>query len=1320
MNTITVTPVFLPNGKDKQTGNLQYSIWFNLTPVISAPATSWKVDQSFLDAFHTFPAFLQDLQLSIVDASGKVLSGPFKPDPVDAAKYWAAFFTTDLLGVPWNASAPAPAGAGYTALNSTSQLDSFMNHHHVKRILDKNTLTGVFPAGSPEAKAINDYTTDIRGKCQDQNHAMENLCKTFRDGIKKIGHASRGGLAPKADPSTFALNDVLAHIRRHPLLLKQLGLLLDNFRHKLPVIKAADYGQGTGPVQLRVQRTNGASYTGVFQFAGSGAIFPTNVYQTASLFLAYSNTNTDIFQTGQLNLQPPQTGKPRFSLMQNTGAEVAYKHSRLAGAVAAGGDSSVLPPVHSNGFYLIDDQRNTISDYITKFANTPVGADGYYLEHLLIGMRFDLRMDTRPTWNNLNSGYEAYTVQGTQLPADPRELGGWTSFTSSAGTIDGGGLISEVLCHYKGWGLSSDNPLQYAAQQQKSQNTGISALHTYLKKIMQVNTHQPPGSLCPLRVGHSYTMQARLVTIDGYSIRPEESAVTLSTASTPYYRLDAVSPAVLVPREPLYTVDANCKQTAIPEKTGESAYTLVIRSTQNGQPTTERSKRGLAPGAISWHIAEWLGAFDKSGTPDPDPGLIQKSAGYLPVYGDQSNSLNKPGTFLPNGDPRILVPYIADPWACGFEIICKDHPELTKQFATEKDMKFWDAYKFSSIGTWDLVVIEQGSPTLPTPVPPGTAGIDVQEYNKRIVFYIPKGLTRNFILRCFPVNAGVFMQGNRNVNSIASGAAGKLPGTSSKANFSQKVLTAFTQNYPATDSKSHALRNVNLFSEMAFKIVHAVKTPLKNPAFNGPLQVARTWGPAERTYAMLSGTMFYPGATAARMVLFASWTDFNDVDGANQRKPYTGIRVGEFVLNGQVHKNLCGTVPANDLRVLGAVIAGPGAVPMVDGPLLLQILQNFKDTRHRVVSYTLGAVSAFTDYFPAQGAKEADFSAYSAPLAQVNIPSTQAPPPPKVAFIVPAFEWDVQHDSHTRKGNRLRVYLQRPWMVSGPDEQLAVVLCGTPSFSNEETYEQYVSKWGRDVITYDRNTISTNGPKNLQPLAPADFVGAGAVAGLTLNHPAFKTRSMTYGDGGCVASLQDVTNPIFQVVPINVEYDADLKMWYGDIVFTDPDAYCPFVQLALARYQKNSIGGEELSNTILCQFVQVAPTRSVTVKRDKGNLTVSLVAASAKFKPSGQTVVPKNEAYVRVIPREEVNGSDDGVLYAVYDGQMSKDKHGWAKMEYTVSGDTGVVWSYVLPIPDYDHVVLIKEFEGYDNPAVAGGSTDEDPTKRLVYGDFFL
>lgn len=72
----------------------------------------------------------------------------------------------------------------------------------------------------------------------------------------------------------------------------------------------------------------------------------------------------------------------------------------------------------------------------------------------------------------------------------------------------------------------------------------------------------------------------------------------------------------------------------------------------------------------------------------------------------------------------------------------------------------------------------------------------------------------------------------------------------------------------------------------------------------------------------------------------------------------------------------------------------------------------------------------------------------------------------------PPFHWDDGGDdpvdplarSRRRRGG-LRVWLERPWYVSGEGEMLGVLLSGADGvFATGDARRQYVSLWGRDPI----------------------------------------------------------------------------------------------------------------------------------------------------------------------------------------------------------------------------------------------------------------
>ena len=58
------------------------------------------------------------------------------------------------------------------------------------------------------------------------------------------------------------------------------------------------------------------------------------------------------------------------------------------------------------------------------------------------------------------------------------------------------------------------------------------------------------------------------------------------------------------------------------------------------------------------------------------------------------------------------------------------------------------------------------------------------------------------------------------------------------------------------------------------------------------------------------------------------------------------------------------------------------------------------------------------------------------------------------------------------------------------------------------------------------------------------------------------------------------------------------RLWYCDIQMDMGEAYFPFVRLALARYQPQSIANAHLSRVVLADFIQLLPDRAASITFD--------------------------------------------------------------------------------------------------------------------------
>lgn len=341
------------------------------------------------------------------------------------------------------------------------------------------------------------------------------------------------------------------------------------------------------------------------------------------------------------------------------------------------------------------------------------------------------------------------------------------------------------------------------------------------------------------------------------------------------------------------------------------------------------------------------------------------------------------------------------------------------------------------------------------------------------------------------------------------------------------------------------------------RFVHAVRRQPDDPA--GTVAPVQQVGGVAAVLTPAPAMLGVDPACSERLQVTAAWTEVDDADSTEM----TGVAVHD--------------------------------VPVARGDEVLreQIVHQFGDTRHRVVTYSFAAVSRFRQYFADDEAPERFVARGEAPT--VSIKSTERPAPPAVRAVVPAFRWTSEVTGtvtrRVRSGGTLRVELLRPWHLTGEGEQLAVVV-------------------ERTVVARDPIWATTQVDRT-PPLAA--FVPA----------------------TGEVRRLPDGT-----AVTV-VGYDTALAgdWWAADVDLPGIAAasYRPFVRLAVARYQRESLADLELSGVVLTDLVQVLPERTLTVDTAGGALAVRL----AGLGPEGPN---RNRVDVVVERRAAATGVDLAAL----------------------------------------------------------------------------
>jgi hypothetical protein len=247
------------------------------------------------------------------------------------------------------------------------------------------------------------------------------------------------------------------------------------------------------------------------------------------------------------------------------------------------------------------------------------------------------------------------------------------------------------------------------------------------------------------------------------------------------------------------------------------------------------------------------------------------------------------------------------------------------------------------------------------------------------------------------------------------------------------------------------------------------------------------------------------------------------------------------------------------------------------------------DTRHHTIRYRFRASTRFREYFdPAlitsSGPRDDGLSVVG-PEVRLEVPSSARPSAPIAAGVLPLFRWDAGTEPEqplaTRRRRRagVRIYLERPWFSSGKGELLGVLLA--PG-GNDAAVRAPVSQWGADPVWVSapvaRRAMFLELDNLLRIAGLEDRPGdAAPVAGPVV---------LPLPDGS------DVT-----VLGYQPRFSTERRQWYVDVAIDPGSAFWPFVRLAIARYQPDSIDGCHLSAPIRCDYVQLTPERTTNVSR---------------------------------------------------------------------------------------------------------------------------
>jgi hypothetical protein len=340
--------------------------------------------------------------------------------------------------------------------------------------------------------------------------------------------------------------------------------------------------------------------------------------------------------------------------------------------------------------------------------------------------------------------------------------------------------------------------------------------------------------------------------------------------------------------------------------------------------------------------------------------------------------------------------------------------------------------------------------------------------------------------------------------------------------------------------------------------------------------------------------------------------------------------------------------------VYGEALPAEGAAV----PFPLSFLHHFGDTKHRMVTYTLTAISRFRQYFDQGGEPDADFQLIE-PQPVVNVLSTARPPEVDVDAVVPSFAWTATASGtrivRTRSSWRLRLELRGSWYRTGIGERLAVIISpdgtsgGSPPFS-----------------LLGRDPASATGPAG--PLLPLSWcAGVTPVTGVTLT------------DLNVTADLA-----VYDVFSDGDGYFCDIELRPPAGA---PASYCPFVRLSVARYQADSLPGLQLSGLTMTDWAQLLPDRQVAVDLAAQHVVVTVDGL-------GPAVPNAVEVTLEELTAGPADGQAADTMIAVGGGGTAQIP-AWRAVSGAVSGTVGSPITVPLTPATSPRRLRIRETEPY-------------------------
>ena len=1294
----------LPTRVTSDHGTLKFSVF--VSPRLTPDANEQNLGDfpDFLD----WPSTLGQMAFTLVIEGGPTISATVTSSP--SSSVWKLLFNSDTYVQPY-----AYNSYSDRAIHSfpTASVASFLQTNYLSVLSTSGALYPTLQTLGQLFEPITFYGSDgyssqrsliakINSLLQEYHFVPSSSSTTAMDFLQvMLFHQSHNAPnpAPESAQSPYVrvpitvppldFHQIVSTLGKFPWLMHQLGLVID-MEAKLPV-SLTNLTLIPSPAPVSVTAKGWTRPTNV------SAMTQCTIIPSSGIFAATPASGSEI-ANGMLQLSDTTT----FNVFTVDLDSAAMKALNYAGNVARIMDKATfgtpdvisLPSLRSSGITITQNNRAesinaAFQNSDTQNANVNSASTDVVLfaDDITRGYAFDVWNSQTSTWNSLHlraGTYNFVDSAGNVLQTQQVSDEGWMQLAATQ-AADGSSndlYVHESIFKWTGWSLSAPRYGMEISNDDTTESydpgSTLSEANSHLASSggaqlpgLTTSFTVQPGTLPLLRFGMEYRIRARAVDLAGNSTTPVPTDFTSATGAFTFYRFDPVPGPLVILREEINPAQPAAGAFASP---GESLRTLIIRSnyqenaatynqalsTSTGANYSPFTERIIAPPRSSQQRAELHGMFDQvtssvitgmEGDPTTYQDIATRDSWNFQQYTD-SAGLNYP--IYPSDNQQVN--YIPDPLSRGALVTFLDRDLLPIPGLPPRTISFYpNGATWPNAATFKIRLV--ASQHL------GAFATDFSEtFDGQVLeISVPQAEVVYVTISSY-LNVG-----DLNVLGVWNWFAQTSP---PPANLTQ------LQDY----AQGGNFWMITPFSQLI--LVHAAQQPLIIPDMTNSVIPAQAIAPVRDigwTYVELVGSIPIDGTSTVKVDLLATW-----------QEPVDPLQAPSWsYLNGTAHPFEL-QVGEDELFVVFGPVQQAGLAAV--GPAQRH---EFGDTKYRHVIYTTVATTRFMESFPSSLTSNAANVTQTSAAYPLDILSSARPSAPQVLYVVPAFQWtrtnitsnvmdsSAQSSTSVRGGGWLRVYMDRPWYSSGDGELLGALLWEYQS-APPDNMLPYVSMVGNDPLWI--------GGFTRQFLAASQFTLAVATdTNLTLEEEGYDNVS---------------------VAGHSVAYDENRQLWYCDIQIDQGSAYTPFVRLALARYQPNSLSGVELSRVVLADFAQLTPDRSVSIVFDPSDSATLNVSLSGVF-PQPAVLVHNIPISSSSSPPSELPQAPNSIVVTVEE-QMAgtQDPYlGWSPSTNAAStatlsktGASPETWSGSVTLPaargSQPMRLVIKEYENY--PAEGG------------------